>query len=156
MRLAAYSCLMAKFFNDINTKVQKIDMNTIKHVLLKGKESFLDHTKSIALYGKLYWRKSNKKLNVGDIVYLFMSGKGHYQIRYKLEVTNTSVPRQDETCWLAPFVPDNDCFEFTPVAAMYEGEELGLKSKETIGISRHVQYAVLNNEQINFIDKYFE
>ena len=53
-------------------------MNTIKHVLLKGNESFLDHTKSIALYGKLYWRKSDKKLNVGDIVYLFMSGKGHY------------------------------------------------------------------------------
>lgn len=131
-------------------------MNTIKHVLLKGKESFLDHTKSIALYGKLYWRKSNKKLNVGDIVYLFMSGKGHYQIRYKLEVTNTSVTRQDEVCWLAPFVPDNDCFEFTPVAAMYEGEELGLNELETIGISRHVQYAVLNNEQINFIDKYFE
>lgn len=126
MRLAAYSCLMAKFLKILNTKVQKIDMNTIKHVLLKGNESFLDHTKSIALYGKLYWRKSNKKLNVGDIVYLFMSGKGHYQIRYKLEVTNTSVPRQDEECWLAPFVPDNDCFEFTPVAAMYEGEELGL------------------------------
>ena len=61
---------------------------------VKGNESFLDHTKSIALYGKLYWRKSDKKLNVGDIVYLFMSGKGHYQIRYKLEVTNTSVPRQ--------------------------------------------------------------
>ena len=106
-------------------------MNTIKHVLLKGNESFLDHTKSIALYGKLYWRKSNKKLNVGDIVYLFMSGKGHYQIRYKLEVTNTSVTRQDEKCWLAPFVPDNDCFEFTPVAAMYEGEELGFKKTET-------------------------
>ena len=57
-------------------------MNTIKHVLLKGNERFLDHTKSVALYGKLYWRKSDKKLNVGDIVYLFMSGKGHYQIRY--------------------------------------------------------------------------
>lgn len=90
--------VMAKFSKILNTKVQKIDMNTIKHVLLKGNESFLDHTKSIALYGKLYWRKSNKKLNVGDIVYLFMSGKGHYQIRYKLEVTNTSVPRQDEKC----------------------------------------------------------
>lgn len=50
-------------------------MNTIKHVLLKGKESFLDHTKSIALYGKLYWRKSNKKLNVGDIVYLLCQVK---------------------------------------------------------------------------------
>lgn len=78
-------------------------MNTIKHVLLKGNERFLDHTKSVVLYGKLYWRKSDKKLNVGDIVYLFMSGKGHYQIRYKLEVTSTSVPRQDEKCWLAPF-----------------------------------------------------
>lgn len=131
-------------------------MNTIKHVLLKGNESFLDHTKSIALYGKLYWRKSDKKLNVGDIVYLFMSGKGHYQIRYKLEVTNTSVPRQDEKCWLAPFVTDNDCFEFTPVATMYEGEELGYNELESIGISRYVQYSVLNNEQINFIDKYFE
>lgn len=64
-------------------------MNTIKHVLLKGNESFLDHTKSIALYGKLYWRKSDKKLNVGDIVYLFMSGKGHlvllsWQHKYQL------------------------------------------------------------------------
>lgn len=58
-------------------------MNTIKHVLLKGNESFHDHTKSIALYGKLYWRKSDKKLNVGDIVYLFMSGKGHYPIENK-------------------------------------------------------------------------
>ena len=68
-------------------------MNSIKYVLLKGNENFLDHPKSIALYGKLFWRKSDKKLNVGDIVYLFMSGKGHYQIRYKLEVTNTSVAR---------------------------------------------------------------
>ena len=47
-------------------------MNTIKHVFLKGNEKFLDHTKSVALYGKIYWRKSGKKLNVGDIVYLFM------------------------------------------------------------------------------------
>ena len=125
-------------------------MNTIKHVLLKGKENFLDHTKSVALYGKLYWRKSDKKLNVGDIVYLFMSGKGHYQIRYKLEVTNT------EKCWLAPFIPDNDCFEFTPVADMYEGKELGYDELESIGISRYVQYSVLNEEQINVIDKYFE
>ena len=37
-------------------------MNTIKHVLLKGNENFLDHTKSVALHGKLYWRKSDKKL----------------------------------------------------------------------------------------------
>ena len=87
---------------------------------------------------------------------LFMSGKGHCQIRYKLEVTNTSVPRQDEKCWLAPFMPDNDCFEFTPVAHIYEGKELGYNELESIGVSRYVQYSVLNEEQINFIDKYFE
>lgn len=63
---------------------------------IKRKENFFDHTKSVALCGNLYWCKSGKKLNVGDIVYLFLSGKGHYQIIYKLEMTNTSVPRQDE------------------------------------------------------------
>ena len=131
-------------------------MNSIKYVLLKGHENFLDHPKSVALYGNLFWRKSDKKLNVGDIVYLFMSGKGHYQIRYKLEVTNTSVPRYDKNCWLAPFVPDDDCYEFTPVAAMYEGEELGYDDLESIGISRYTQYSILNEEQVNFIDKHFK
>lgn len=131
-------------------------MNSIKYVLLKGNENFLDHPQSIALFGKLYWRKSTKKLNVGDIVYLFMSGKGHYQIRYKLEVTNTSVPRPDEKCWLAPFVPDNDCFEFTPVSEMYEGKDLGYDELEDIGISRYAQYVELNKEQVDFIDKFFK
>ena len=65
-------------------------------------------------------------------------------------------PKTGRKCWLAPFVPDNDCFEFTPVAAMYEGEELGYNELESIGISRYVQYSILNNEQINIIDKYFE
>ena len=66
------------------------------------------------------------------------------------------MPRQDEKCWLAPFVSDNAFFEFTPVAAMYGGEGLGYNELESIGISRYVQYSVLNNEQMNFIDKYFE
>ena len=131
-------------------------MNSIKYVLLKGNENFLDHPKSVALFGKLFWRKSDKKLYVGDIVYLFMSGKGHFQIRYKLEVTNTSVPRHDKSCWIAPFVPDNDCYEFTPVASMYEGEELGYDELESIGISRYTQYSILNAEQVNYIDVYFK
>lgn len=54
-------------------------MFSTKHVLLQGNENFLDRTKSVALYGKLYWCMSDKKLNVGDIVYLFVSGIGHYQ-----------------------------------------------------------------------------
>ena len=130
-------------------------MKTIKHVLIKGNEKFLDHPKSIALFGKLFWRKSTKKLNVGDIVYLFMSGKGHWQIRYKLEVTNTSVQRIDKSCWIAPFVPDNDCFEFTPISSMYMGNKLGYNELEDIGISRHVQYCELSSEQVEYIDNFF-
>ena len=125
--------------------VQNIDTNTVKHVLLKGNEKFIDHTKSIALLGKLYWRKSNKKLNVGD-----------NQIRYKLEVTHTSVERQDEMCWLAPFEPDKDCFELTPLAAMYEGKELGHEQLEDAGINRYVQYCVLTKEQVAYIDSFFQ
>ena len=75
--------VIAKFFKDIKHKDSKVYMFSIKHVLLQGNENFLDRTKSVALYGKLYWCMSDKKLNVGDIVYLFVSGIGHYQIRYK-------------------------------------------------------------------------
>ena len=130
-------------------------MNTIKYVIIKGNERFLNHPKSITLFGKLYWRKSTKKLNVGDIVYLFMSGKGHYQIRYKLEVTNTSVERIDKVCWIAQYKPDKDCYEFTPVAPMYKGNELGYDELESIGISRHVQYCTLTAEQVKYIDHFF-
>ena len=52
-------------------------MFSTKHVLLQGNENFLDRTKSVALYGKLYWCMSDKKLNVGDIVCLLVSGIGH-------------------------------------------------------------------------------
>lgn len=131
-------------------------MNTVKHVFLKGNENFLNHTKSVALYGKLFWRKSHKKLNVGDIIYLFMSGKGHCQIRYKLKVTSISVERHDEICWLAPFVSDKDCFEFTPIKAMYEGDELGYEQLEKVGINRYTQYCILTNEQVAYIDQFFK
>lgn len=130
-------------------------MRPVKHFILKGNENFLNHPKSIALYGKLFWRKSKKQLNVGDIVYLFMSGKGHCQIRYKLEVTNTSVQRNDKECWIAPFVPDNDCFEFTPISSMYIGDKLGYNQLEDIGISRYTQYGELSSKQIEYIDKFF-
>ena len=34
-------------------------------------------------------------------------------------------PKTGRKCWLAPFVPDDDCSEFIPVVGMYEGKELG-------------------------------
>ena len=130
-------------------------MNTIRYVLLKGKEDFINHPKSIERYNKLFWTKANKKLNVGDIVFLFLSGKGHKQLRYKLEVTSTSVTRIDKDCWVKQFKPDNDCFEFSPVAAMYKGNKLGYDELESIGISSYTQYCELTLEQVQYLDKYF-
>ena len=42
----------------------------------------IDHVKSIQTLGCAYWEKArNKNLQVGDICYLYLIGKGHYQIR---------------------------------------------------------------------------
>lgn len=67
-------------------------MKSIRIFLLKGKESMIDHVKSIQTLGCAYWKKArNKNLQVGDICYLYLIGKGHYQIRFRLEVVDIVV-----------------------------------------------------------------
>ena len=56
----------------------------------------IDHVKSIQTLGCAYWKKArNKNLQVGDICYLYLIGKGHYQIRFRLEVVDISCARED-------------------------------------------------------------
>jgi hypothetical protein len=38
--------------------------------LLIGLESLIDHIGSIRDLGIVYWKKANKKMQIGDIVYL--------------------------------------------------------------------------------------
>lgn len=47
-------------------------MKAVRYCLLKGKESFLDHHRSIREYGCCWWKQSHK-LNVGDICYLYLT-----------------------------------------------------------------------------------
>lgn len=48
-------------------------MKSIRIFLLKGKESMIDHVKSIQTLGCAYWKKArNKNLQVGDICYLVL------------------------------------------------------------------------------------
>lgn len=116
-------------------------MRPIRVFLLKGKESMIDHVKSIQELGCAYWKKArNKNLNVGDICYLYLIGKGHYQVRYRLEVVDTSCVRQDSSCWITPFIADNDCYKLIPTYSMYDGNELSLDTLESIGINRHTQF----------------
>lgn len=116
----------------------------------------IDHVKSIQTLECAYWKKArNKKLRIGDICYLYLIGKGHYQVRYRLEVVDTSCVREDSSCWIAPFKADNDCYKLIPTSAMYEGEKLSLDTLEEIGINRHSQFKELNEYQEDFLSKYF-
>ena len=132
-------------------------MKPIRVFLLKGKESMIDHVKSIQTLGCAYWKTSrNKKLEVGDICYLYLIGKGHYQVRYRLEVVDTSCVREDSSCWITPFQADENCYKLIPTFTMYEGKELSLDTLEEIGINRHTQFKELNEFQEDFLNKYFE
>ena len=131
-------------------------MKPVRVFLLKGKESMIDHVKSIQELGCAYWKKSrNKNLNVGDICYLYLIGKGHYQVRYRLEVVDTSCVRQDSSCWITPFIADNDCYKLIPTYSMYDGNELSLDTLENIGINRHTQFKELDEKQEEYLSRFF-
>lgn len=131
-------------------------MKPIRIFLLKGKESMIDHVKSIQTLGCVYWKKArNKNLKIGDICYLYLIGKGHCQVRYRLEVVETSCIREDSSCWVVPFKVDYDCYKLIPTSVMYEGKALSLDALEKIGINRHTQFKKLNEYQEDFLSKYF-
>lgn len=124
--------------------------------LLKGKESIIDHVKSVKELGCCYWKKaSNKRLQKGDICYLFLSGTGHNQVRFRLEVSEDSCKREDKTCWKIPFKEDHNCYKLVPTAKMYSGDKLSRENLESIGISRYVQFMELNEHQADFLYDHF-
>ena len=132
-------------------------MRPIRIFLLKGKESMIDHVKSMQELGCVYWKKArNKNLNVGDICYLYLIGKGHYQVRYRLEVVDTSSMRADSSCWITSFVQDNDCYKLVPTSSMYDGNELSLNTLESIGINRHTQFMELDEMQNSYLNRFFK
>ena len=132
-------------------------MKPVRVFLLKGKESMIDHVKSIQELGCAYWKKSrNKNLNVGDICYLYLIGKGHYQVRYRLEVVETSCVRADSSCLITSYIPDNDCYKLIRTSNMYEGNELSLDTLESIGINRHTQFKEVNEIQEEYLSCFFK
>ena len=109
----------------------------------------IDHVKSIQTLGCAYWKKArNKNLQVGDICYLYLIGKGHYQIRFRLEVVDISCIREDSSYWITPFKADNDCYKLIPTAAMYMGDALSLDTLEEIGIVSYNSKNLMNIRKI--------
>jgi len=132
-------------------------MEQQRYFLLKGIESFIDHIKSVNTHQVCWWKKArNKRFNIGDICYLYLSDDKHNAIRYKLEVVDTSCERLDSDCWKKPFKADSDCYKLKPIGEIYLGDELHKDKLEEIGISRYVQFIELSTEQVAYIDSFFD
>ena len=90
-----------------------------------------------------------------EIYVLYLIGKGHYQVRYRLEVVDTSCVRADSSCWITSYVPDNGCYKLIPTSDMYDGNELSLDTLESIGINRHTQFKELDEKQELYLSRFF-
>jgi len=123
---------------------------------LIGLESLIDHIGCIRNHGIIYWKKANKKMQIGDIAYLFISDKEHNRVMYRLKVIETDSVRDDKQYWRKTYVHDTCCFKLKNIAATYYGEGLNHDDLEEHGISRYVQYKKLNTEQADWLASHFE
>lgn len=133
----------------------------INLIFLKGDENMIEHIKCIDELNCLYWRKESKKgakkrtkkFAVGDICYLYLTNCKSNRIYYKMEVIDTSTPRNDKKFWKVPFEPDTNSIKLVPISPMYNGCKLRKEDLENIGISRYIQsYKYLNEEQAAYIE----
>lgn len=129
--------------------------NSMNNYLLIGLESLIDHIGCIRDLGIAYWKKSNKKMQIGDIVYLFISDKEHNRVMYRLEVVDTDCVRDDKKYWRGTYKHDISCFKLKNISGVYCGDGLDHDDLEKYGISRYVQYKKLNEEQANWLEKHF-
>ena len=123
--------------------------------VLIGIESFIDHIGSIRELGVAYWKKANKKMQLGDIVYLFISDIEHNRIMYRLQVIDTDCVRADKDYWKVPYKHDLSCFKLKNIAPVYYGKGLDHNELEEHGISRYVQYKKLTEEQEQWLASHF-
>ncbi len=94
-------------------------------------------------------------MQVGDIVYLFISDKEHNRVMYRLQVVETDSVRADEKYWRRIYKHDHSCFKLKNIAPIYHGDGLGRDELEDHGISRYVQYKKLNEEQAEWLASHF-
>lgn len=88
--------------------------------LVYANESMCNHAKSFSEIGYVSWNPHNRKFNVGDYVYMFLSTDRC--VRFKAKVTATNIPRSDHKYWsIAPHDSRTCKLDFV---AEYNGELL--------------------------------
>ena len=91
-------------------------------------------------------------MQIGDIVYLFISDIEHNRVMYRLEVIETDSVRDDKKYWRSTYRHDTSCYKLRNTSGVYHGEGLGHDDLEEHGISRYVQYKKLNEEQAEWLE----
>ena len=94
-------------------------------------------------------------MQVGDIVYLFISDKTHNRVMYRLEVVNTNNTRDDAKYWKTKFEPDNSCFKLQNVSPVYTGTGLTRDELELHGIKRQILSKKLDARQAAWLESHF-
>jgi hypothetical protein len=94
-------------------------------------------------------------MQIGDIVYLFISDVEHNRVMYRLEVIETDSVRDDKKYWRGIYKHDTSCFKLKNTSGVYHGEGLDHDDLEKHGISRYVQYKKLKEEQAEWLEKHF-
>ena len=88
--------------------------------LLIGHESLIDHIGCIRDLGIAYWKKANKKMQIGDIIYLFISDVEHNRVMYRLQVVETDCVRDDKKYWRGTYKHDTSCFKLKNICGAQE------------------------------------
>ena len=112
------------------------------------------HALALSQMGYLCWNPHNRKFEVGDIVYLFMSSDR--SVRFKTEVTAVGVPRTDQKYWYRPTSVEPIC-KLTLMEA-YGGEELAeykLMDNGFLGGKSIQQPKKLEGELLEYIEAEF-
>lgn len=124
-----------------------------------AKENRIDHIRCIQELGCCYWWKKcgrgERHLQIGDIVYLFISDKIHNRVMYRLEVVDTNSTRDDAKYWKTKFEPDNSCFKLQNVSSVYTGVGLTRNELELHGIKRKILSKKLDAKQSAWFESHF-
>lgn len=133
--------------------------NTNNSYIFIAKESTIDHVRCIRDLGFCYWWKKcgrgERHLQIGDIVYLFISDKIHNRVMYRLEVADTNSTRDDVKYWKTKFEPDNSCFKLQNVSPVYTGTGLTRDELEMYGIKRQILSKKLDAKQAAWLESHF-
>ena len=139
------------------TKSKKTSENGIsipRRWLVLADNKTYEYDKAIADLGYFYLNAKNRKLQVGDIVYLFMSKSK--RVRYETVVTQLNVRRKDKGYWITP---QEEIACKLKLSAVYKGKSLTAAQLRLHGFKgeKSIKLPICRNTQLlDYIEEQFQ